>query len=52
MVGGYPRKINTSKVIFLNQSRDGIVVGVKDDNILLIESDGVKFEVCKGKWNV
>ena len=34
-------------VIFVNQSRDGIVVGVKDDNILIIESDGVKFEVCK-----
>ena len=35
------------KVIFVNQSRDGIVIKIKDDNILIIESDGIKFEVCK-----
>jgi len=27
------------KVIFVNQSRDGIVIGIKDDNILIVESE-------------
>ena len=35
------------RVIFINLSRDGIVIGAKDDNILIIESEGVQFEVCK-----
>ena len=35
------------KVIFVNQSRDGIVIDTKDDNIFIIESEGVQFEVYK-----
>ena len=35
------------KVIFLNQSRDGIVIDVKGDNTLIIESEDVQFEVYK-----
>ena len=35
------------KVIFINDSRQGIVIKIKDQETLIIESGGIKFEVCK-----